>query len=188
MKPTPDWLLFLGKFLRQGTAVAACVPSSRWLAGALVRDIAPDARVVELGAGTGAVTAQLLQRTRRPIIVERDPDFCRRLRQRFPHADIAECDALDLERILDERGIDQLDHVLSGLPLPSFPPPARDRLMHSVARRLAPAGSFRQLTLMPWVYAGLYRSYFGEVRFQLVPLNVPPGGVYVCRRSLAATR
>jgi ornithine lipid N-methyltransferase len=31
------------------------------------------------------------------------------------------------------------------------------------------------------VYRGLYRSYFSDVRFGLVPLNLPPGGVYVCQ-------
>jgi phosphatidylethanolamine/phosphatidyl-N-methylethanolamine N-methyltransferase len=34
---------------------------------------------------------------------------------------------------------------------------------------------------MPWVYRRLYRRYFEEVRFQLVPLNFPPAGVYICR-------
>ena len=53
--------------------------------------------------------------------------------------------------------------------------------MGMVGRRLAPGGTFRQLTHMPWVYYSLYRGYFEEVRFQLVPLNLPPGGVYICR-------
>jgi phosphatidylethanolamine/phosphatidyl-N-methylethanolamine N-methyltransferase len=181
----PDWLLFMNKFLRHGTAIASLAPSSRWLARAMVRDLdfGPASRVVELGAGTGAVTAELLKRAGdcRPVIIERDPDFCRRLRQRFPEADIVEADALDLERLLDERGIEQIDYLLSGLPLPSFPADVRDRLMSAIRRRLKPGGSFRQLTLMPWVYARLYRSYFADVAFHLVPLNLPPGGVYICR-------
>jgi hypothetical protein len=31
------------------------------------------------------------------------------------------------------------------------------------------------------VYRKLYRGYFEDVRFKLVPLNFPPAGVYVCR-------
>jgi hypothetical protein len=27
----------------------------------------------------------------------------------------------------------------------------------------------------------LYRNYFRDVSFQLVPLNLPPGGVYFCK-------
>ncbi|HEY8504350.1 MAG TPA: NAD-binding protein, partial [Gemmataceae bacterium] len=133
---------------------------------------------------TGPVTVELLKRARpqtRVVVVERDADFCQRLRQRFPGADIAQADAARLDEILAERGIEQADHVISGLPLPSFPPELRDAIVASSARKLAPDGTFRQITAMPWVYRGLYRRYFSDVRFRLVPLNLPPGGVYVCR-------
>ena len=141
--------------------------------------------LVELGAGTGPVTAELMRRSMpdcKVVVVERDPDFCRRLRQRFPDADIVQADALDFEKLLRDRGIEEADHVISGLPLPSFPAEDRDRLLHAVGRRLAKDGTFRQITAMPWVYRRLYRTYFEEVKFRLVPLNLPPGGVYVCRR------
>jgi len=182
----PDWWLFLNKFLRQGTGIAALAPSSRWLARAVVRGIDFEAAgcIVELGAGTGPITTELVRHVNeqcRPIVVERDPDFCQRLRQRFPQADVVEADANDLERLLGERGVERVDHVISGLPLPSFPGEARDRLLRVIHERLAPGGTFRQLTHMPWIYYKLYRRYFAEVRFRLVPMNLPPGGVYICR-------
>jgi hypothetical protein len=34
---------------------------------------------------------------------------------------------------------------------------------------------------MPWVYWTMYRRYFRDVSFKLVPLNLPPGGVYYCK-------
>lgn len=183
---TPDWLLFFSKFLRHGTAIASIVPSSRVLARAVVRgmDFTTSRCVVELGAGTGPITAELLQAlpsSCRAIILERDKDFCARLRQRFPDAEIVEADAGDLDALLRERGIEQVDHFLCGLPLPSFPHALRDRIMDVVQRRLAPEGTFRQLTHMPWVYCRLYRRYFSEVRFHFVLCNFPPGGFYVCR-------
>ncbi len=184
---SPDWLLLLTKFFQQGTGIAALTPSSRWLARAVIHgiDFGRTRCVVELGAGTGPITAELLRQCAsspcRPLIIERDADFCQRLRQRFPGADIAQADAADLERLLAERQLETVDHIVSGLPLPSFPAADRDRLLQAVARRLAPRGTFRQLTNMPWVYAKLYRRYFDEVRFRLVPMNLPPGGVYICR-------
>ncbi len=182
----PDWLLFLGKFLRHGTAIASFVPSSRYLAQAVCDGIDyPNAHcLVELGAGTGPISAELLRRVPascRVLILERDPDFCARLRQRFPNAEVIEADAGDLERLLAERGIDRVDHFLCGLPLPSFPAVVRDTILSVVRQRLGPNGTFRQLTHMPWVYYRLYRRYFAEVRFRFVLRNLPPAGYYVCR-------
>jgi len=188
-----DLWLFVTKFLRQGTKIAALAPSSRWLARSAVDgiDFARAQAVIELGAGTGPVTAELLRRHEGPcrvIVVERDPDFCQRLRQRFPAADVVEADAVDLDEVLRERRIPVVDHIISGLPLPSFAPDQRDQLLRVVGRRLAPGGTFRQITGMPWVYLGLYRKYFNQVSFRLVLLNFPPGGTYLCRglRDLGA--
>jgi phospholipid N-methyltransferase len=182
----PDWWLFFTKFLRHGRAIASFTPSSPWLAHALVRDInfSRACCVVELGAGTGPVTAALLRRNPGPcrtLIVERDPDFCRLLRHKFPRAEIAQADAADLEQLLAAREIHTIDHCLCGLPLPSFAPTERDRILKVIRDRLAPEGTFRQLTVMPGVYYLLYRRYFTEVNFQMVWWNLPPAGFYVCR-------
>jgi phospholipid N-methyltransferase len=190
-KRPPDWWLFFTKFLRHGTAIAAFVPSSPWLARGVVRgiDFTRARCVVELGAGTGPITAELLGRCAgrcRVLIVERDADFCRRLRDRFPSADVLQADACDLECLLAERGVDTIDHILCGLPLPSFKGADRDRILDVVRRRLAPDGTFRQLTHMPWVYYPLYRRYFDQVQFHLVFRNLPPAGYYICRRPRVA--
>jgi phospholipid N-methyltransferase len=183
---SPDWWLMLRKFAKHGTSIASFVPSSRFLARSTCKGIDYDrARcIVELGAGTGPITKELVARARphtRLVVVELDPDFCKRLRAKFPGVDIVEGDACQLNRLLADRGIRQVDHVISGLPLPSFPAPLRDGVLASVSRSLAPTGTFRQLSVMPWVYRGLYRGYFEDVRFRLVPWNFPPAGVYVCR-------
>ena len=180
-----SWL-FLTKFLQRGRVIASFAPSSRYMARAVLRgiDFSRNPTVVELGAGTGPITAELLKRAGRKcrvIINELDPDMCRYLRRRFPHADIVEGDAVDLEQLLDERGIAKVDHIISGLPLPSIPDDIRDRILDTCARRLTPGGSFRQLTVMPWVYYRLYRRYFEDVRFRFVFRNLPPGGVYICK-------
>jgi len=182
----PDWWLMAKKFARHGTSIASFSPSSRFLVRKICHGIDFEKAdcIVELGAGTGPITAELVKRVRphtRLIIVELDPDFCRRLRERFPGSDVVEGDAAKLEQILAERGISHADHVISGLPLPSFPAALRDAILASVSRILATGGTFRQLSVMPWIYFKLYRGYFTNVRFRLVPLNLPPGGVYFCQ-------
>jgi phospholipid N-methyltransferase len=182
----PDWWLMLRKFFAHGTAIASFSPSSRFLARSMIRGIdwVRAKCVVELGAGTGPITKELVRAAHpgtRLVIVERDPDFCKLLRDKFPGHDIVEGDACKLDEILSHRGIARADHVISGLPLPSFPSDLRDSIIRMSAKVLGPDGEFRQITNMPWVYLKLYRNYFRDVSFKLVPLNLPPGGVYFCK-------
>ncbi|QDV33768.1 ornithine lipid N-methyltransferase [Tautonia plasticadhaerens] len=182
-------LLFLGKFLRHGTAIASLAPSSPWLSRATVRNVDWDrARVlIELGAGTGPITRELVDRARpetRLIVLERDPDFVRVLRERFeprPNLEIIEGDVRDLAAMLKDRGIDRVDNVISGLPVPSFPKDLQRDLIRNVSQILDPAGTYNQITELPWVYLRFYRSFFYEVRFAFEPRNIPPAGAYYCR-------
>ena len=185
-----DFTLFLGKFLRHGTAIASVAPSSRWLSRLTVRNIewASDRTLVELGAGTGPITRVIAERAHprcRVIVVERDPDFARLLRERFgalPNFEIVSEDVADLSAILADRGIASVDHVISGLPVPSFPRDLQRSLFRAVSRVLAPGRNVqpdhRDSVALPW----LYQRHFEEVRFVLEPRNLPPAGAYFCRR------
>jgi 23S rRNA (adenine-N6)-dimethyltransferase len=64
-------------------------------AAQLVRDacIEPDDLVVDLGAGTGRLTAELARVARHVIAVELDPALVRRLRGRWPNVSVIEGDA-----------------------------------------------------------------------------------------------
>lgn len=181
----PDWWLMLTKFLKQGRSIASFAPSSRFMARRIVDgiDFSKAKCIVELGAGTGPITRELVRHIQphtKLLTIELDKDLAARLKSRFPMVDVVNGDACEFDKLLAERGIPQVDHVISGLPLPSFPEQLRNGIMSAAARTLAPGGTFRQLTVMPWVYLKLYKSYFSNVRFSLVPWNLPPGGVYVC--------
>lgn len=189
-----DSALFFAKFLRHGTKIASLAPSSRWLADATIRGIDWSARptLVELGAGTGPITRAIVDRIAgsggRLIAIERDSDFANRLRERFASAEgveIVEGDCRDLRGMLADRGIERVDHVVSGLPVPSFPRELRDDLFRVVSAILDPSGTYRQITELAWVYQGLYRRYFDEVRFVFEPRNFPPAGAYHCRGPLS---
>jgi phospholipid N-methyltransferase len=181
-----DLWLVLRKFVTNAKTVATVAPSSRALSRAILRGIdwANTKAVVELGAGTGPITAELVKVVPpqvRVVVNEFLPDFCAALREKFPGLDVAEGDARRLTDMLAERNLSRVDYVLSGLPLTHFAPADRDAVIDQCGRLLGPAGEFRQLTTAPWVYRGLYRRYFREVTFRLVVWNLPPGGVYYCR-------
>ena len=184
-----DFFLFLGKFCRHGTKIASLAPSSPWLARATLDQVdwARARVVVELGAGTGPITRVIAERaspTTRVVVLERDPDFARLLRERFGHLahfEVVEGDVRDLGALLADRGIHQVDAVISGLPVPSFPPALQLDLFRVVRSVLTPGGIYSQITEIPWVYQRLYRRYFADVRFHFEPRNFPPAGAYHCR-------
>jgi 23S rRNA (adenine-N6)-dimethyltransferase len=71
----------------------------RRVAVELVRDAAlrPDAVAVDLGAGTGRLTAELARTARRVLAVELDPRLAGRLRGRWPNVDVVQADARTVE-------------------------------------------------------------------------------------------
>jgi phospholipid N-methyltransferase len=184
-----DFSLFLGKFLKQGTAIASIAPSSRWLSATTLRNIAWDQTrvLVELGAGTGPITRAIAERVQpdcRVIVIERDHDFARLLRERFqdrPNFDIVEGDVCTLRSILADRGIATVDHVISGLPVPSFPRDLQHSLFRNIRKILRVDGTYNQITELPWVYRRFYRRFFEDVQFLFEPRNLPPAGAYLCR-------
>jgi phosphatidylethanolamine/phosphatidyl-N-methylethanolamine N-methyltransferase len=142
--------------------------------------------IVELGAGTGAITVQAVKRMHpksRLIAIEIDPDFASVLAHRCPRAEVICCDVKDLAQELKQRGVgNEVDIVLSGLPTPSLPKSLNQVVLEWYEQQ-AQGGrdvTFSQLTVMPWVYWRMYARIFQTVRFQLVALNSPPGGVYYC--------
>ena len=187
-----DFSLFLGKFvtnITRGNPIASIAPSSRWLSRTTLRNIDWDrvGVLVELGAGTGPITRVMAEKARpdcQVIVIERDADFARLLRERFgshPNFEVVEGDARDLSRILADRGITRVDHVISGLPVPSFPEDLQRSFFRDVRSILKPEGTFNQITELAWVYWRFYRKFFEHVDFVFEPRNLPPSGAYFCR-------
>lgn len=181
-------LLFVKKLLRHGTQIAALFPSGRFLCRRCVKyiDFSQVATIVELGAGTGPVTQEIvrhMQPDSRFLVVEIDGEFCQVLRERFPqpNVEILHTGFEDLPSLLDQRGIDRVDYFISGLPTPAFSAEQLDRLLRIIRAYLAPDGAFHQLTHAPFVWQRFYRNIFDSVRFEVEVANAPPGGVYFCR-------
>ena len=140
--------------------------------------------ILELGAGTGAVTSMILRRMHpdsRLFSVEIDPEMAAIVEQRCPRATVLRADASTLRDRLGELGIDRVDQFINCLPTPSLPK-ATNRAVLECWRDFADGCAFTQLTVMPWVYLRTYQRVFEQVRFRLVPLNLPPAGVYHCHK------
>lgn len=188
-----DAVVFFRKFLEKGRTVSSFVPSSRTMAGRMLElvDFERPGTIIELGAGTGPVTEQILQRLRphhRFVAVENDPDFVEILRRRFPEHFILQADATRLAEPLANMGVHRARYVVSCLPTPALPRRGLVRMVRWLEKTLEPDGLFLQLTIVPLFYRKFYERIFAQVGYSMVWRNMPPGGVYVCRKPTLRTK
>ena len=192
--------LFLRELVTQpGTVGAICASSPRLAArmAAWVDTAAPGV-VVELGGGTGVITAALLARGVAPerlVVIEQSAALAAHLRRRFPHIHVVHGDAAELARLAAGadwpcRGVDgaplPVQCIVSGLPLLSIPLPVRQRILQAGAQALAPGGRLLQFTYAMrgpslWQGAGLV----GQAR-ERVLANLPPARIDVLGHGAAA--
>jgi len=187
--------LFLKRWLKRPLGLGAVVPSGSALTGSMARaaSAAPAGGwVVELGAGTGVVTAALksagLVRRGRFVAVERDAELVRFLRGQFPDLSVREGDAARLPALLAADGVRTGDvgAVVSSLPLLSLPRGTVDGILRGVFGLLAPGGVFVQFTYGPKSpVAPGYCEEFGLIasRGSRVWHNVPPAVVWSFRKT-----
>jgi phospholipid N-methyltransferase len=190
-----EHLMFLGKFLRNPRNVGSVVPSSQALAREMARavPVSPDAVVVELGPGTGALTRQVvkvLAPGQRFLAIDIDPEFCDNLRKRWPRIDCECGSAADLPQMIEARRWAGVNHVLSGLPFASLPAAISRAILQAVAQSLAAGGTF---TTFQYVHAYAtppavrfrkqMAARFGPmVSRQMVVRNVPPAYVMTWKK------
>jgi phospholipid N-methyltransferase len=142
--------------------------------------------VIELGAGTGSYTGQILDRLgphATLTAIERDDRLAARVKARYPDDKrltvLCEDAGLELER--REPGTVPL--MVSALPWTSMPPADRDRLLRLAASRLAPDGEL--LTIQYSTACDrLFRRFFGDVTHAWSLANVPPAACYRLARPL----
>ncbi|MEK8131862.1 rRNA adenine N-6-methyltransferase family protein [Paenibacillus filicis] len=180
-----DKLLFLQKFIQSPKQIGSVIPSSRHLALRMLDavDFKQDLHIAELGSGTGAIT-QHLNRITTPgsqvFLFEKDPQLRADLAKHYPgYHPCAE--ATGLRSAIQERGVDQLDCIISGLPYFNFPQHLRDALMEQISVSLKPNGQF-----IAFQYSLQMKEQFSrylEVEaIQWTWMNVPPAFVYICRK------
>ncbi|MEV7069177.1 methyltransferase domain-containing protein [Streptomyces collinus] len=187
--------LFLGQWMRSPSHIGAIAPSSRHLARAVTCAIPERGEpvVVELGPGTGPFTAEIQRKLAgrgRHLAVEINPRLAELLRDRYPAAEVIQGNAADLRQLLDERGVDQADVVVSGLPWSLFPTTVQEQLIEELTAVLAPAGAlttFAYRHAVPLASARRFRGLLADRFEEVVPgrtvwRNSPPAYVLHARR------
>ena len=181
-----DNLRFLRALIARPKNIGAVAPSSRALARAIARQIDPDCPgpVLELGPGTGVITAAILDRgiaPERVTVIEYDPDFATAIAARFHGVQVIQGDAFDLNRTLGMGHTEPFAGIVSGIPLLNFPVPRRQAYVQSLTDRLAPGATLIQFSY--GMYAPVAPPPGHSVACAaLVWANLPPARVWVYRR------
>ncbi len=205
MHPTPSGTrIFLRQARENFLHTGAIAPSSRFLARCVARPLKEargPVRVLEAGAGTGAITVQILRWLppgSRLDIYEVNPVFARHLRRHFestPHVRVHQA------RVEDLPAGAVYDAIFSGLPFNNFRPGDVRRILEVLFDALRPGGTmtwFEYLFLRrirSMALAGperrrlrgvgrLTKDYLSRyaVRRKAVIMNLPPALVHSIRK------
>jgi phosphatidylethanolamine/phosphatidyl-N-methylethanolamine N-methyltransferase len=184
---------FFWRAIRHPHRFGSPAPSSRRLAEQLA-SLLPDSgasTVVELGAGTGALTTQLHRRLpagSRLMAVEVDEVLAAHLAAELPGIDVRQGDADQLPTLIAEAGITRADVVVTSLPWTLLPHRRRDALLDAIADALTPEGMATAVltrTALPSRARELRRAFkarFAEVTMTpTVWRNLPPAAILVAR-------
>lgn len=186
---------FLAAVSRSPATMGAVAPSSARLGDRLAAVVPGRGEpvVVELGPGTGPTTAAVQRRLAgrgHHVAVEVDPVLAGYVAREHPNVDVAVGDAAELGRILAERGLSEVDAVLSGLPWSLISLEAQHAILEAVTAALRPDAAFTTIAYvhaLPLDGARRFRALLGTLFDEVLTtrtvwLNIPPAVTYVCRR------
>jgi phosphatidylethanolamine/phosphatidyl-N-methylethanolamine N-methyltransferase len=183
--------LFFRRWLANPRKVGAIIPSSYALAQLVASHIqrGADEYVLELGAGTGAITRALIDAglpTDRLILVELDPKMSAVLAERFPNLRIITGDATKLTEILPAEIQGRIATVVSGIPMIGMPREFHQAIVDACFAVMSRGGQILQYTYSP--LSPLPRKELGITGKLMgwAANNLPPAAVWRYSRAEAS--
>lgn len=174
--------LFFRRWLANPLEMGSIVPSSPALGRRIAAAVraGPPGQVLELGAGTGAITYAMLESGITPArltVIEIVPEMADVLRRTFPEVTVLCGDAWQLPSLLSSDLHGTIGSVVCGIPLVLLPRQRQAALIEAI-ERVAPGRGFLHYTYcltspLPTRALGLH----GE-RIAWTPLNIPPASVW----------
>ena len=141
--------------------------------------------IVELGAGDGAITTQLLKRMRpdtKLLVFEINDQLCEDLQRQFgddPRVQIIKDDAKKVGEYIAAAGFECADAVASAIPFVIIP---EDDIIEAAAEHLRPEGYYVQLHYSK-IAKKRYERIFGNVDIDFVMMNIPPAFIHICQKK-----
>ena len=180
---------FLKESLRNLRTTGAVARSSKYLVREMMQpiDFINAKIIVELGAGDGVLTEELLNRMSPEALLlcfEINPEFCKILRGAIddPRFVLIEDSAENLEKHLWELGFREADYIMSAIPFIALPNDLVHRIVSVCHKVLKNKGLYIQYHYSSFIQR-MYRKHFGNVQVEFVPFNIPPAFVMICEKK-----
>jgi phospholipid N-methyltransferase len=182
---TPVSPPFMGrlKFFLEGLkdlqTVGTVARTSSFVAKQMIRqiDFAKADCIVEFGAGDGVITREILLKMKPDALLlsfEVNPSFCAILNQiQDPRLIVVNDSAEKVETYLREYGRTQADHVVSAIPFAAIPEAVGKTIVDEAKNVLKTGGLYVQIHYS-LVRKKLYAGVFGNVDWEITPINIPP--------------
>jgi phospholipid N-methyltransferase len=190
-KSISTYLRFLWAGLAKHGQTGGIVPSQRFLIAAMIAPVPKTyaGRLVELGAGNGALTLRLAARCPKARILacEINPALSRDLGRNIAAAgfhnrvELFAGSAEDLLSGLARSGARKPDFVISGIPLGNLGREKAVALIAAIRGALGEGGRYIQFQ-HSLLDRGKIRTWFPNLRTVPVLLNLPPAFVYCARK------
>ncbi len=176
--------LFIVQFFKKWKQVGAIFPSSIFLVEDMLSEVDFNRAkvIVELGAGSGSFTKEILKRMTpdaKLIIFEIDSVFIEKLKKiKDSRITLVHDSAVNISKYLDNT---QADYIISGIPLSNLDKEVKVDIISTSHHNLKEGGKFLQFQYFPESFH-LLRQYFPEVRVRFTFFNPPPAFFYICRK------
>ncbi|MEK6855338.1 MAG: methyltransferase domain-containing protein [Nanoarchaeota archaeon] len=178
------------QFLTQGIThineTGTIFPCSKYVGKAMAK-LMPLQRgetIIELGAGTGAITKELLKnldKNQRLLCFEINETFCEILKKiADKRIRVIKDNAGNFPRYLERK----TQCVISTLPIAIFSREEKNNLLSSIKESLSYKGKFIQFQYSLKDYM-IIKKHFARTEIKFIPLNILPGFIYICTNSVA---
>jgi phosphatidylethanolamine/phosphatidyl-N-methylethanolamine N-methyltransferase len=187
---------FLKGFLADPLTVGSIIPSSRQLSKKMLnsKKFEEAKMVVEVGTGTGPVTAVILENLplqAHYLGLDLNSDFIIGLKKKYPHAHFLAESVENLPEILKREKLKKVDYLISGLPWTLFSDELQNTLLKAISASMEDDGEIATFVYLHVLYTPLGRrfmknlkKYFSDVAPKKIAFwNLPSAAVIRARKN-----
>ncbi|KND48150.1 MAG: phosphatidylethanolamine/phosphatidyl-N-methylethanolamine N-methyltransferase [Parcubacteria bacterium C7867-006] len=176
---------FIVQFFKKWRQIGAIAPSSIFLVEDMLSEVDWDRAsiIIELGAGSGTFTKQILKKMRpeaKLFVFEIDHVFLKKLNKIIDSRIVIVSESAEnLSKYLDGK---KADYVISGIPLSNLDKHVKSGIIYSAMESMVSGGIFLQFQYFP-ESLNFLKKYFDDVKLKFTFLNTPPAFYYICLKK-----